>query len=97
MPASRFRRVRAVEEAGRLFSTPSRPALRATTRWPPGNRPHPPHSQVEPPGRTTLCSAAAGMTHVGMAAERCRMQRPSQAATPRSRPAGDQVNRKVPP
>src|SRR4029453_6597543 len=41
-PASPLRRVGAVEGAGRLFSTPSRPALRpATTRRSPGNRPHP--------------------------------------------------------
>jgi hypothetical protein len=57
----------------------------ATTRRPPWHRPHPSRRRMEPPGRTKLCSAAAGVTHVGTAEKRCRMRRPSQAGTPRSR------------
>src|SRR5918993_1232236 len=38
-----LRRVRAVEGAGRLFSTPSRPALRAACGRPPARQPHDGH------------------------------------------------------
>jgi hypothetical protein len=65
-----LRRVRAVEEAGRLFSTPSRPALRAAAC---GGRPRAgsdttvtrepasPSTQADPAGFMLRCSWRQGM------------------------------------
>src|SRR5215212_6499081 len=99
------RRVGAVEGAGRLFSTPSRPALRAATRRAPGE-PASPTTQADPAGFMLRCSwrqgilwPRGGLTKVGgpQAIGGARWKEPSNpTTTTTSTPSGTKTPTSMP-
>jgi hypothetical protein len=73
-----LRRVRAVEGVGRLFSTPSRPALRAAAC---GGRPRPANQPVGVKGGFTTVGACRADQRAGVACRASQQEeRPSQRA-----------------